>query len=207
MLIMKLYGDLISPFVRMSLVTAHEVGLAGKIERVVTRVDPTSVNAALAAVSPIAKVPVLVTDHNHPIYDSRVIMEYLCHVSGNKTLIPDDGVKRFRVLTLTALGQAIAEAGVAQRYETAVRPQGLQWREWMERQGLRVQAEFDDLENTWQKDLGEITGGTIAVAVALAYLDFRIPDWTWRQGRPKLTAFHEAFSQRPSMQATVLTAS
>jgi glutathione S-transferase len=207
MLIMKLYGDLISPFVRMSLVTAHEVGLAGKIERVVTRVDPTSVNAALAAVSPIAKVPVLVTDHNHPIYDSRVIMEYLCHVSGNKTLIPDDGVKRFRVLTLTALGQAIAEAGVAQRYETAVRPQGLQWREWMERQSLRVQAEFDDLENTWQKDLGEITGGTIAVAVALAYLDFRIPDWTWRQGRPKLTAFHEAFSQRPSMQATVLTAS
>jgi glutathione S-transferase len=203
---MKLYGDLLSPFVRMSLVTAHEVGLAGRIERVVTRVNPTAVNADLARLSPIGKVPVLVTDHNHPLYDSRVIMEYLCHVSGNKTLIPDDGVKRFRVLTLLALGQAIAEAGVAQRYETAVRPSGLQWREWMDRQGLRVNAAFDDLERTWEKDLHEVTAGSIAVAVALSYLDFRIPDWQWRTGRQKLQAFHESFSARPSIQSTVLTA-
>ncbi|MGE4249915.1 MAG: glutathione S-transferase family protein [Parvibaculaceae bacterium] len=203
---MKLYGDLVSPFFRMCLVTAHEVGLAGKVQPVETKVIPTAVNADLAALSPVAKIPILVTDHNHPIYDSRVIIEYLCHVSGNKTLIPDDGVKRFRVLTLTALGQAIAEAGVAQRYETAVRPQGLQWREWMARHGLRVQAEFDDLEKTWDKDLHEVTAGTIAVAVALAYLDFRLPDWQWRKDRPKLQAFHAAFSARPSMQATALKA-
>jgi glutathione S-transferase len=206
MLIMKLYGDLISPFFRMCLVTAHEVGLAGKVERVEAKVSPTAVNADLTRLSPVGKVPVLVTAHNHPLYDSRVIIEYLCHVSGNKTLIPDDGVKRFRVLTLTALGQAIAEAGVAQRYETTVRPQGLQWRQWMERQGLRVNAEFDELEKTWEKDLAEVTAGSIAVAVALAYLDFRIPDWQWRKDRPKLHAFHESFSARPSMQATALKA-
>ena len=201
---MKLHGDLLSPFVRMSLVTAHEVGLGAKVQQVVTRVNPTTVNTDLTPLSPVGKVPVLVTDHNHPLYDSRVIIEYLCHVSGNKTLIPDDGVKRFRVLTLLALGQAIAEAGVAWRYETAVRPQGLQWREWMERQTIRVNAEFDDLETTWSKDLAEVTAGSISVAVALSYLDFRIPDWTWRPGRPKLEAFHQAFSARPSMQATVL---
>ncbi|MGE0004757.1 MAG: glutathione S-transferase family protein [Parvibaculaceae bacterium] len=203
---MKLHGDLISPFFRMCLVTAHEVGLAGRVRPVETKVNPTAVNADLTALSPVGKIPVLVTDHDHPIYDSRVIVEYLCHVSGNKTLIPDDGVKRFRVLTLAALGQAIAEAGVAQRYETAVRPQGLQWREWIERQGLRVDAEFDDLEKTWEKDLGEVTAGSVAVAVALAYLDFRLPDWQWRRGRPKLAAFHETFSARPSMQATALRA-
>ena len=126
------------------------------------------------------------------------------HVSGNKTLIPDDGVKRFRVLTLQALGQAVAEAGVAFRYETAVRPQGLQWREWIARQELRVKAEFDDLEKTWIKDLSEITAGSIAVAVALSYLDFRIPDWQWRKDRPNLQAFHDEISRRPSMQVTVL---
>jgi len=201
---MKLHGDLISPFFRMCLVTAHEVGLGTKVQRAEARVNPTSVNAELTALSPVGKVPVLVTDHNHPIYDSRVIMEYLCHVSGNKTLIPDDGVKRFRVLTLAALGQAIAEAGVAYRYETAVRPQGLQWREWLDRQGLRVKAEFDDLEKSWSKDLAEITAGSLTVAVALSYVDFRIPDWQWRKDRPKLQAFHESFSARPSMQATVL---
>jgi len=201
---MKLHGDLISPFFRMCLVTAHEVGLGTKVQPVQARVNPASVNAELTALSPVGKVPVLVTDHNHPIYDSRVIMEYLCHVSGNKTLIPDDGVKRFRVLTLAALGQAIAEAGVAFRYETAVRPQGLQWHEWLDRQGLRVKAEFDDLERSWSKDLVEVTAGSLSVAVALSYLDFRIPDWQWRKDRPKLQAFHATFSARPSMQATVL---
>lgn len=201
---MKLHGDMISPFFRMCLVTAHEVGLAARVEPVQTRTDPTAVNPGLTAISPVGKVPVLVTAHNHPLYDSRVIIEYLCHVSGNKTLIPDDGVKRFRVLTLQALGQAIAEAGVAMRYETAVRPQGLQWREWIARQELRVKAEFDDLEQTWIKDLGEITAGSVAVAVALSYLDFRLPDWQWRKDRPKLQAFHEEISRRPSMQATAL---
>jgi glutathione S-transferase len=204
---MKLYGDLISPFFRICLVTAHEVGLGGRVQHVEARVTPTTVNDDLTRLSPIGKVPVLVTDHNHPIYDSRVIVEYLCHVSGNKTLIPDDGVKRFRVLTLAALGQAIAEAGVAQRYETTARPQGLQWREWMERQALRVSAEFDELEKTWEKELGEVTAGSITVAVALAYLDFRIPDWQWRNGHPKLATFHDSFSGRASMQATVLKAS
>jgi len=201
---MQLHGDLISPFFRMCLVTAHEVGFGANGRHVEARVNPTSVNAELTVLSPVGKVPVLVTDHNHPIYDSRVIMEYLCHVSGNKTLIPDDGVKRFRVLTLEALGQAIAEAGVAFRYETVVRPQGLQWREWLDRHDLRVKAEFDDLESAWSRDLAEISAGSIAVAVALSYLDFRIPDWQWRKDRPKLKAFHDAFSARPSMQATVL---
>src|SRR5688572_10301156 len=101
---MKLHGDILSPFVRMCLVTAHEVGVIGRVERGETRVNPTTVNADLTRLSPVGKVPVLVTNHNHSIYDSRVIIEYLCHVSGNKTLIPDDGVKRFRVLTLQALG-------------------------------------------------------------------------------------------------------
>ena len=201
---MKLYGDTLSPFVRMCLVTAHEVGLGTKIQREISRVDPTTVNAGLAAVSPVGKVPVLVTDHNHAIYDSRVIIEYLCHVSGNKTLIPDDGVKRFRVLTVAALGQAIAEAGVAWRYETAVRPQGLQWREWIDRHLLRVNAEFDDLEKTWTKDLMDVTAGSIAVAVALAYVDFRMPEWQWRRNRPLLMTFYQTFSARPSMQATEL---
>jgi glutathione S-transferase len=85
-----------------------------------------------------------------------------------------------------------------------VRPQGLQWREWLDRHDLRVKAEFDDLENAWSRELAEISAGSIAVAVALSYLDFRIPDWQWRKDRPKLKAFHDAFSARPSMQATVL---
>lgn len=201
---MKIYGDMISPFVRMTIVTAHEVGLGGKVQHVVEAVKPTEVNAKLASLTPIGKIPVLETDHGHGIYDSRVIIEYLCHVAGNSDLIPHDGVKRFRVLTLQALAQGLADAAVAYRYEVAARPQGLQWQDWMKRTMARINAAIDELEANWQGELAEVNAGSIAAAVALSYIDFRMGDIGWRSGRPKLTAWHAAFSQRDSMVQTSL---
>jgi len=204
---MKIYGDLISPFVRMSLVSAHETGLGDRVELVPAKVAPTEENRALAALSPIAKVPVLVTDHGHAIHDSRVIIEYLCHVSGNNTLIPDDGVKRFRVLTLQATGQGVADAAVSFRYEVAQRPEHLRWSAWMDRLRLRVETALDEIEAHWEKDLLEVTAGSIAVAVVASSIDCRLGDWTWRERRPKLAAFHESFARRASMQKTALPSS
>lgn len=201
---MKIFGDLLSPFVRMSVVTAYEVGLGSKVEHIVESVKPTEVNAKLAKLSPIGKIPVLETDHGHGIYDSRVIIEYLCHVAGNSTLIPDDGVKRFRVLTLQALGQGMADSAVALRYETAARPKGLQWEDWITRTVTRLNAMFDDLQANWMDTLAEVNAGSIAAAVTLAYIDFRLPQIAWRTGRPKLAAWHESFSQRDSMVKTSL---
>jgi glutathione S-transferase len=203
---MKIYGDMISPFVRMTIVTAHEVGLGGKVEHVVEAVRPTEVNAKLAALSPIGKIPILETDHGHGVFDSRVIIEYLCHVAGNSTLIPDDGVKRFRVLTLQALAQGLADSAVAYRYEIGVRPKGLQWEEWMTRTVTRINASLDDLERSWSDELGQVSVGSICPAVVLSYIDFRLGDLNWRNGRAKLAGFHEAFSLRPSMTKTMLAA-
>ena len=202
---MKIYGDLISPFVRMTIVTAHEVGLGGKVEHVVENTNPAQVNPRLAALSPIGKIPILETDDGHGIFDSRVIIEYLCHVAGNSSLIPDDGVTRFRVLTLQALAQGMADAAVAYRYETAARPKGLQWEDWMARTLARLNAALDDLEASWMDVLGEVNAGSIAVAVALSYIDFRLANLGWRNGRPKLAAWHEGFSRRESMEKTSIS--
>ena len=201
---MKIYGSSISPFVRMTLVTAHECGLGSKVEHIKEGADPTKANPTLTALSALGKIPVLETDHHHAIYDSRVIIEYLAHVAGNKTLIPDEGVKRFRVLTLLALGQGLGDATVAYRYETATRPQQLQWKEWMARTEIRFNAVFDELDKNWNSELADVTAGTIAVAVVLAYIDFRMPQLNWRQGRQTLTKFHADFSKRDSMVITDL---
>jgi glutathione S-transferase len=203
----KIYGDAISPFVRMCLVTAHECGISGKLEHVREAVKPTQANQKLTALSALGKIPILETNHHHPIYDSRVIIEYLAHVAGNKTLIPDDGVKRFRILTLQALGQGLADICVAYRYETSMRPQGSQWADWMARTEQRINAAMDDMDRSWQAELADVTAGTIAIAVALAYIDFRLPDFKWRDTRPRLGAFHEKFSARESMVKTALAAS
>lgn len=201
---MKIYGDIISPFVRMSLVCAYEAGLGDKVTLAETKVSPVEANNSLVSVAPLGKIPVLITDHGHAVYDSRVIMEYLCHVAGNSTLIPDDGVKRFRVLTLQALAQGMGDASVGYRYETGVRPKELQWAGWISRQRGRVLASLDELDKDWSTTLAEVNVGSIAVAVVLDYIDYRMPDWAWRDGRKNLTAFYESFSKRPSMTTNPL---
>ena len=202
---MKLHGDLISPFVRMAMVTAHEAGLSGKVALVKTSAKPQETNAALVALSPIGKIPILETDHGHKLYDSRVIMEYFCHVGGSTTLLPHEGVQRFHVLTGLALAQGMADAAVALRYETFARPEALRWPEMISRGQHRIIACLDEMEASVDS-LSPVTLASIAAAVALGYLDFRHGALPWRNGRPKLSAFGEKFGERDSMKATALTA-
>jgi glutathione S-transferase len=197
---MKLYGDLISPFVRMCMVTALEAGLGTRVQLVSAVLKPHEVNAALEKLSPIGKIPILETDHGHPLYDSRVIMEYFCHVAGNKALLPDEGNKHFRVLTLLALAQGMGDAAVSLRYETATRP--TQWPDFTARQQARIKACMDELEANWHEALAEVTLGAIATAGVLAYIDIRDLSPDWRHNRPRLAAFTETFAARESMVHT-----
>lgn len=198
---MKLYGAVLSPFVRMCLVTAHELGLKDKLTHVPASVSPIIANPDLTRLSPIGKIPVLETDHAHAIYDSRVIMEYLAHVGGSRSFIPDDGVKRFRVLTLLALAQGIAEAAVALRYEQAQRPETARWPEFMERQKARINDGLDEVEKNWQGDLTGVSAGSVAMACAMGYIDLRHAELNWRKTRPQTALHIDAFAKRPSLQA------
>jgi glutathione S-transferase len=203
--IMKLHFNPASPFVRMVRVTAHEAGVADHIEIIPTgAISPVEVHQRLAADNPLGKIPCLVTDHGHALFDARVICEYLAHHGGHKGLFPDEPVKRFRVLTVQALAHGIADAGVLYRYETAMRPKELRWEAFGERQFKRIDAALDALDERWAGDLAEVTAGSIAAASALSYLDFRFADRPWREGRPRLAGFYEAFTKRPSMQTTEL---
>jgi glutathione S-transferase len=198
---MKIHGDVISPFTRMCLVTAHELGLKDQVKLVPAAVKPAEVNPFLSKMSPIGKIPVLETDHGHAIYDSRVIMEYLAHHAGEKTFIPDDGVKRFKVLTLLALGQGIADAAVSKRYEQVQRPEGMRWLEYRARLKARIEDGLDDIETNWLESLNDVNAASIAVACMLGYIDFRHDALNWRSGRPHLEAFAKRFNARLSMEA------
>lgn len=202
---MKLHYNPASPFVRMVLVTAHEAGLADHVELVPTgAISPVEVHPAVAADNPLGRIPCLITDHGYALYDSRVIGEYLAHHGGHSEFLPDEPVRRFRVLTVQTLAHGVAEAAVLLRYETVMRPAELQWPAYAERQRTRMTAALDHLEQRWAGELSQVTAASIWTAAALGYLDFRFADWPWRDDRPRLTAFYDAFAQRPSMQATKL---
>lgn len=196
---MLLHHNPASPFVRMVRVVAHETGQADDIQAEVAAVLPIERHEAISSANPLGRIPALVTDEGQGIFDSRVICAYLAHRAGNAEIHPSSN---FRVMTLFALAQGLCDTAVNLRYETALRPESLRWDQWMARQNERIFAALDDLEANWQSELEDVHVGSIGVAVALDYLDFRYPDLGWRDGRASLKAFHETFSQRPSMQST-----
>jgi glutathione S-transferase len=197
---MKLYFSPASPYVRKVRVLALETGLASDIELATLSLTPTNPDAALCADNPVGKIPTLVRDDGSALYDSRVICEYLDSLHGGTPMFPAGGDARWTAVRRQALADGILDAAVGTRYETALRPEALRWPDWVDAQMTKVRRSLDALETEALGDIVDI--GTIAVACALGYLDFRYADEGWRDSRPALAAWYEKFAARPSMSET-----
>ena len=197
---MKMHYATASPYVRKVRVLAIETGLADSIDLARVAVTPVGPDADLCADNPIGKIPTLVRDETGALYDSRVICEYLDGLHDGSRMFPESGEARWTALRRQALADGILDAAVNTRYETFLRPEEFRWSDWIEGQMQKVRRSLDALE---AEPLGEsVDIGTISVACALGYLDFRFPDEGWRDTRPKLAAWFEMFSARPSMSET-----
>jgi glutathione S-transferase len=198
---MQLHYNVASPYVRKVMAVAIETGLAERIEPVKRLPSPVAPVAELNADNPLGKIPCLVTDGGGALYDSRVICEYLDSLHHGPKMFPPSGAARWTALRRQALGDGIMDAGVLTRYETFLRPQGVRWDTWIDNQKQKFRRGLDALEFEGAS-LGVVDIGTLAIACALGYLDFRYPDEEWRTGRPRLSAWFEQFAQRPSIAQT-----
>ena len=200
---MRLWHNPASPFARKVRIVARETGLSDRIEEVGIMVNPVKPNADLARENPLVKIPALSTPDEGTLYDSAVICEYLDSLHGGVPLIPRAGPERWRALRLQALGDGILDAAVLMRYERAVRPQGLQWPDWVAGQLGKVRSGLDTLERECAGWKEQFAIGQIAAACVLGYLDFRFPHENWRASHPALEKWYARVSQRPSVKATV----
>lgn len=198
---MKLFYSATSPFVRKCLVCAHELGLRDRLEFLSASPHPVNRDRSLMARNPLGQVPTLVTDDGVVLYDSRVICEYFDSLAGGG-LIPAAGAARWHALLEQSLADGIMDAAVLSRYETAVRPESLRWADWVAGQLDKVHSALAEIEQRAGGFADRIDIGTIAVACALGYLDFRYAALEWRQGHPQAAAWHADFARRVSMTAT-----
>lgn len=197
---LTLYSQSHSPYARKAVVFAHEAGLADRIAVVDHETSPTNRNAAVFAVNPLGKVPVLITPEAGAIFDSLVICDYLDGLHDGPRLIPAGGAARWSALRLHALAQGLCDAGIALRWETTRRPEHLRHPPLAEGQAAKLVETYDLLERQESFD-APVHIGHIGLATALAWLEFReLPDF--RAARPRLTRWYEDFSQRESMRAS-----
>lgn len=200
---MQLLYQTHSPYARKALVFAHEAGLAGRIEVVHHETSPTLRNDAVYAQNPLGKVPVLLRPGEPAIFDSDIICAYLDTLHDGRPLIPAQGEVRWHALRLQAVAQGLADAGIKVRWETVRRPEALRYPALREGYTEKLIESYDWLERQLDAE-APVHVGHIAVATALSWLAFReLPDF--REGRPRLVEWFDAFERRPSMRATPLS--
>jgi glutathione S-transferase len=194
----KLFMVGASPYARKVLVAAAERGVRERIEIVIA--NPHERPAALVAANPLSKVPTLIDDGGSVHVDSLAICLFLDSLGDHPPLVPT-GRERWPVHYRHSLAHGIMDCSVTRRLESlrASEPDRVAWVERQNQTTRRVLDWFESstgvLDHTARLDI-------ITLGCALSYLDFRFPDDGWRKGRPQLTAWHAAFEQRPSMQAT-----
>ena len=198
---MKLIGSHTSPFVRKVRIVLAEK----KIEYDFVIDSPWLESSKVSNINPLGKIPALVLDDDTPLFDSRVIVEYIDSVTPNNKLIPAPSRERTEVKRWEALADGICDAAAAVFLE-AKRPQAQQSEDWIVRQrgknmrGLEFMAE----------ELGEkpfcmgthLSLADIAVGTALGYLCFRFADIDWQAAHPNLGRLYAKLMQRPSLADT-----
>ena len=194
---MKLWYSTASPFVRKAMVFAHETGQAESLELVTGQV--WTEDSPITRDNPIGKVPALVTPDG-VFGGSYLCCEYLDSLHAGPRLIPTGPRERWPALQLHAFADGIIEAAVAGVVEQVRRPKEFVYQGNLDRQKAKIVRALDKIETTPLPKAIDI--GAITLGCALGYLDFRMPQLGWRDGRPNLGRWYESFAARDSMQAT-----
>lgn len=224
---MKLIYHPFSPFSRVVYILAKERSLTPLLQLhkvVVCPVDPypgwSDNNAEVAVSNPICKIPTLIPDKSDPstaLFDSRVICEYLDHLSltqgvRGETGVPMRSALYFAQQTIVAATMGIMDAEVLCAYEERIRkPKGLLYQPWVDGMRKKVERGMDFLEEAVKKGnlrtrgLGEaVETADIAVAVTCGLMEARGVEW--RTGRERLGEYFDAtWRERKSWVETPVT--
>ncbi len=190
-----------SPFARKVRIAIILLGLDHSVR--IEPADTTNPNDTLRIQNPLGKIPILVPESGPPLFDSRVIVEYLDHIAGGGRIIPKDTAARFAALRLQVLGDGIADAAILRVYENRYRAPERQEPKWLDHQIGKMARALDSLEaDPPGVDQPIPNVGQIALACTLSYLDLRFSG-SWRDNHPRLVAWLDAFAgQVPAYGAT-----
>jgi glutathione S-transferase len=198
---MKLIGSLTSPYTRKVRVVMTEKRIDCSFEIQ----DPWSADTRVPGFNPLGKVPVLLLDDGTPLFDSRVIVEYLDGLTPVSRLIPDNGRARVMVRRWEALADGVLDAGIAVFYENK-RSASRRSKDWIARQqgkvaaGLQMMAE-ELGDKTWC--YGEAYSlADVASGCCLGWLSLRFPELEWGGTYPNLAKHYEKLLRRQSFADT-----
>ena len=201
---MKLFYSRPSPFARKALIALIETKQIDNVVLEEVKIGPMAPGDIVPVVNPLGKIPTLLLPNGSSIIDSKYICRYINEIKqlSDGTKLYPDGENLWETLRLEALADGILEAAVLLIYEIRIRSEELRVQSWIDAQLLKINRTLNHLENNINQLLENINMGSLTVAVALDYLDFRHNYIAWRKHHPKLSEWHACIKNRQSLNDT-----
>jgi len=200
---MKLYTSPTSPYGRLARIVVAEKDDPASCE--VVFADPWDTSKPEVGVNPLHKVPILESPAG-PLFDSRVISEYLDENMAGPALLPEDPARRAQVRSLAAVAAGATDMGVLMLLPKRVDPEAAtdKMTEYCSRKIMATAAHLGKQVSA----AGFIGSDSFSLADGSAvglfgFMDFRFPDFDWRGASAELAGWYEEVCGRPSVSATV----
>ena len=188
-----------SPFGRKVRMAVEVLGLSDRV--VLVPANTRDEMDTLRQQNPLGKMPCLLLQDGSPIFDSRVIIEFLQEVAGSHQLLQASGLARYKALTAAALADGIMDAALLVVYETRFRDPGTYSERFLKLQRGKITRGLAAFEAALP-DPNKTDIVSIGLACALGYLDRR-KQVDWRAAYGRLVSWFDAFSQRePAFNST-----
>ena len=203
---MELYLNATSPYARLVRIVLLEKGLMNAVT--LKWCDPWADDADLLKANPAGRIPALVTEEGTTLSESMLIAMYLDSLDNGKPtppILPTNSLSD--VLHLAGLGQNLMDAAFTTVIARKHYGQEIDQSELGQRRARAMQRLLEQLnsELSGNPTAASIHLGDIAIAVALEYLAFRLPEIRWKEAHPQLAAWHAAVTARTSFQQTAFT--
>ena len=197
---MQLFLNTTSPFARLARVVAIEKGLMDQVELV--GCDPWNNDPALLAQHPQARIPVLVTADGQAIAESLLVAQYLDHIGQGRSLVPSAQISTILARTSVAYGlmEAAFNLVIARKNDgvTVADASVMGQRRLVAIHRVLAQLEAVPPETAPPT----FTLDSLATAIALDYVRFRLPQLLLSAQYPALCRWLEAAHQHPSLSST-----
>ncbi len=192
---MKLFISPTSVYARKVRIVVREQGLMDRVEETVTL--PVDGAPELLAVNPLSQIPALVDDTGQSWTDSSLIAAWLdSHGTGPKLIPPygSDAYWRVRRIETAAMGMIEMMARIV--YENR-RPESERSPFWLRRWEDNLVRAFR-MADAFDPDPAVFDMGTLNLAIAATFCDFRLGRVDWRAVAPRIAVVQAELEKRQS---------
>ncbi|VUD59483.1 putative GST-like protein YibF [Thalassocella blandensis] len=188
---MQLFYSLTSPYARKCHIVLHLHQLLDQTELVLT----DQFSQEFRKLNPLGKIPTL-RDNDITLMDSPLICEYLDNKAiqqGRPSLFARENLDYFHIQLQHALSNGILDAAVASVYEKRRETQPSEY--WLSRWQESLQSTITQISTKYLSTCTQPNIASVATVTALAYLDFRLAELSWRDWNTALADWYAPFTE------------